>query len=421
MRTVLNIPLELRTCSCIMIFIISFICLTTLSSATYAPAEEWNRTFVYEDYDESGISVQQVSDGGYIIASISSNLSNNDNNILLIKTDSEGNYQWNQTFGGEYAARVRAIQQTFDGDYLISGYSFRSDFLDAWMIRTDSQGNQQWNKTFEGDSDNGLYLVQQTSDGGYIVAGQVTNGSAVCLIKTDSEANRQWIQTFGDYYRQEAASAQETSDGGYIVVGAVYTSEYDNPNVWLVKTDSYGNYQWDQIFGWDYCSDIGYSVQRTSDGGYIVAAKSNFMYPYWDPVEVPWGSDALLIKFDPNGTSQWYRIFGQNSFSEEASFAQETSDGGYILLGSDWMSNLWLIKLENNYSVPGNIGREESVGFAGFTYEYIYDENSTGRFIEEDEDYYDDDFDYEEETVPGFQLFTAISVIALLLIVKRRW
>src|SRR3990167_11098320 len=103
---------------------------------------------------------------------------------------------------------------------------------------------EEWSKTFEGY----FSFVGQTSDGGYILAGS-TNSYGAGLIKTDSYGNKLWSKTFGGSKSDDAQSVQQTKDGGYILVG--YTNSYGAGygDVWLIKTDSYGNKLWSKTFG----------------------------------------------------------------------------------------------------------------------------------------------------------------------------
>ena len=133
-------------------------------------------------------SVQQTTEGGYIITG------SNNGDVWLIKTDSQGNEEWDQTFGGSDSEVGYSVQQTIEGGYIITGYteSFGNGSYDVWLIKTDSQGNEEWNRTFGGNFQDFGLSVQLTSDDGYILTG--SNNGDVWLIKLDSQGNDQWYQ-----------------------------------------------------------------------------------------------------------------------------------------------------------------------------------------------------------------------------------
>jgi PKD repeat protein len=324
----------------------------------------FKKTFDNSHHDE-GRSVVETglvgnADGYIVVGSTYSDVSGGVD-VWLIRTDEDGNVIWEECFGGAAVDRGYSVQQTSDGGYIVVGETYSADlgggvgnagFGDAYLIKVDSNGGLEWQKTFGGESLDIGYSVQQTLDGGYVLAGQTYSAghgsSDVYVVKTDSLGDEVWAKRYGGKDVDVGYSVQQTEDG-YIVVGATYSEGAGDYDVYLVKTDSAGFRQWEQTFGGSE-PDWGYSVQQTSDNGYIIAGSTQ-----------SYGSgskDLWLVKTDAGGIEQWNKAIGGTG-SDIARCVDQALDGGYIIAGENGSLGsgeiyAWLTRVSNPPHRPSN-------------------------------------------------------------------
>ncbi|MCK4576362.1 T9SS type A sorting domain-containing protein, partial [candidate division WOR-3 bacterium] len=332
-----------------------------------APDTLWTKTYGGVDYDY-GLSVQQTADSGYIIAGMTTSFGAGYFDLYLVKTDAQGDTLWTKTYGDENDDWASSIRQTSDGGYIITGttVSFGTGSPDVWLIKTDFHGDSLWARTFGGSSFDASYSVQQTIDGGYIVAGFTESFGRpdrdVYLIKTDAFGNDIWTKTFGGNGIDHSYSVDQTSDSGYVVAGYTTSSGSGDYDVYLLRTNIDGDSLWARTYGGTNY-DEAYSVKQTSDGGYIIAG-------YTESFGAGNG-DIYLIKTDVVGDTVWVRTYGGGE--QDGSFSvQQTSDGGYVVAGgtcsySSGMSDIYIIKTdsEGNTLWTKTIGgKNEDWGFS---------------------------------------------------------
>jgi hypothetical protein len=292
------------------------------------------------NYGSEGFSVQQTSDGGYIVAGYNApaQSSFDRNDVYVIKTNASGDTLWSKTYGGTQNQEGNSVRQTTDGGYIVAGHtnSFGAGNHDVYLIKTNASGDTLWTRTYGGTGDDYGQSVQQTTDGGYIVAGQTSSSGAggydVCVIKTDASGDTLWTRTYGGTGDDYGQSVQQTSDGGYVVAGYTTSFGAGRADVYVIKTDASGDTLWTRTCGGT-GDDAGYSVQQTSDKGYIIAGV------LWQAMD-----DVYLIRANASGDTIWTRTYG-GLFNDEAYSVRQTTDGGYIVAG--WADDdVWLIKTD---------------------------------------------------------------------------
>jgi hypothetical protein len=205
-----------------------------------------------------------------------------------------------QTYGGTGDDRGQSVVETSNGGYAIVGetQSYGAGGRDVWLVKTDANGNEQWNQTYGGTDNDFGYSVVQTSDGGYAITGSTFSYGAgswdFWLVKTDAAGNEQWNQTYGGTSMDRGDSMVQTIDGGYAITGSTFSYGAGGADFWLVKTGSVGTAQWNQTYGGT-GDDYGFSMVETSDGGYALAG---FTYSFGAG-----GMDVWLVKTDVEGES----------------------------------------------------------------------------------------------------------------------
>jgi len=213
--------------------------------------ELWYRTFGDSYYWDLSYSVQQTADGGYIIAGKTAMQSFEYFDVYLIKTDTNGDSIWTKIIGGPNGhGYANSVQQTTDGGYIIAGSteSYGAGNFDVYLIRADAQGDTLWTRTFGDSGDDQGNSVCQTVDGGYIIAGSTKPTDIIdltydaYLIKTDAYGDTSWTLIIGGDNDDMAYSVQQTFDEGYIVAGLTDATYYGSSegDVWLIRFDSEG-------------------------------------------------------------------------------------------------------------------------------------------------------------------------------------
>ncbi len=299
------------------------------------------------DSTDFGFDIQQTSDGGFIMVGLTT-INKISKDVYLVKVDSLGTVEWEKTFGGTGSEDGQSVRQTFDKGYIIGGTtnSYGNGFNDTYLIKTDSLGNLEWEKTFGGAGGESGFAARQTSDSGYIFIGSTgsygVGYSSVYVIRTDKNGDSLWTNTYGGSSADFGYSVEVTADGGFIFVGA--TASYGNgeTDAYLVKTDPFGNFEWDHAYG-GADDDRGYSVQELTSGNFVLTGKTE---SFTSNIE------AYLIMTNPIGSPMWSSYFG-GSQSDEAQSIAFDDNGDIIVVGKSFSysaggSDVYLLKVKGD-------------------------------------------------------------------------
>gem|GEM_PF-5849293 len=373
-------------------------------TAQSAPTEEFNKTYGGADTEEGGSvlegvddaeSVVETSDGGFALAGGSYSFGAGSQDAWLIKTDSNGNVEFNKTYGGILFDTAEAVIETSDGGFALAGRSesFGGLSKNAWLMKTDSNGNVEFQKTYNSGNIDIAVSVVETSDGGFALGGQTMSFddtgdefvSDAWLIKTDSDGNEEFNRTYGGADSDSAESIVETSDGGFALAGKTESFSGGFSDLWLIKTDSNGNEQFNKTYGGPK-SDFARSMVETSDNGFALAG-----YTQSFSTGGSFDEDAWLIKTDSDGNVEFNSTYGGTE-EDGAKSVIKTSDSGFALAGQtnsfgaeDF--DAWLIKL-SGVDFPVSIDSLDTTQpDGGFEFMVEMTESSVGEVAVESDDF----------------------------------
>jgi hypothetical protein len=174
---------------------------------------------------------------------------------------------------------------------------------------------------------NSIIQIEDADDEGYVVVGKTTPSggySDFILFKLDLSGNLVWKNAYGGQYDDEGGAVRRAHDGGYIIAGTTTSFGAGQEDIYVIKTDALGNEVWSKTYG-GWTRDVAYDIQPTADQGYVIAGTT---HSFGEVL-----GDAYLIKINQNGNQQWGTIFGGINV-EEGIAVQESTDLGYLLLGS---------------------------------------------------------------------------------------
>lgn len=343
------------------------------SAAEIAPSVAWNATFSPENNSKFD-AVAPTADGGYIaLGSTLTQVFGGREDLLLVKTDSQGNEVWMERFPDMVAA---SVAETADGGYVIGAYNISTTSTDqnrvyqgsSFLITTDAAGKEERRQVLPGEK---VSAVRLTADGGYIVVGWLwnpagsENDTTTVITKTDGNGMTVWNRTFPG---TAANAGLVTADGGYIVGGTKSPFNNDIGDAFLIRLDADGNTLWHKNYG----APVIFDIEETDEGGFVYSG--NYWYGLVDASgEEVWlenmegltgyavalrpsggymvagmdlrSGEGFALGTDSNGAIQW-----NTTFPAAGVYTADTAPEGYVLAGIKFLSPdtsaAWLTGLE---------------------------------------------------------------------------
>jgi hypothetical protein len=336
-------------------------------------AVKWEKTFGGSHYDWP-YAIRQTQDGGFIVAgytrSTDGDVSGNhgDRDAWVIKLSSLGTLEWQKALGGSSWDEAWSIEQTTDGGYIMAGRSSSNDgdvsgnhngSLDFWVVKLSETGIIQWQRSLGGSNEDTAHSIKQTTDGGYVVVGDTqsfdgdisgNNGDVdFWVVKLSGLGDIEWQNSLGGTGLDVASDVQETIDG-YIACGYVgshntgdVTGHQGSFDYWVVKLTKNGELDWQKTLGGT-DADWGRSIVQTMDGKYVIVGEtrsSDGDVSGNNGIQVIW-----TVKLSEIGEIIWKKTMGGTE-GEGGQSLQQTSDEGFIIGG---------FSFSNNGDVSGNHG-----------------------------------------------------------------
>jgi hypothetical protein len=340
----------------------------------------------------------QTSDGGFaLVAEPSDNKKINEDKdsemYRLIKFSPSGEVEWQSGFIGTDDDDIISVKETSDGGFIVGaiidagtekknekqnakikvkrGVGFGDDY---WVIKYDRKGNIEWQAFYGGEDDDELSDVIQTKDGGYLIYGESDsenenivgshgNGD-IWVIKTDASGKKEWQKCYGGSKYEEPDYAVQTSDNNYYFAGETQSSNGQISNliglkdVWIFKTDLFGNLLWEKTLGSIYNDNLKAST-LTNDGGIAVCGQTwHATKGYLENADTVYN---WVSKLSISGAVEWNKRLDTNRNSFIIS-ALPSYNGGVLVCGytkilpvhksksylDTIVYNYWLIDINNH-------------------------------------------------------------------------
>lgn len=349
----------------------------------------WKRCYATKRQDGVA-SIIQTHDGGFIFCGWTNFLNaegaiyHGNYDAWVVKLDSNGNIQWQNSYGGSNYDIANSIIQTYDGGYAFVGWTYSNDgdvagnhgADDEWVVKLNASGKIEWQKCLGGSNYDYAGSIIQTVDSGFVISGTTSSNDGnvkgnhgskdMWIVKLRPDTSIAWQTCAGGAGDDQGGGICKTKGGDYVSVG-ISQSYFLNDNYhggddfYCVKINDNGKILSQACYGGG-GDDEATSVTPTNDGGYFIGGQSNSsdgdLYRLRSIFQ-----DAWVVKCDSAGNIEWQKSLGGRW--DETAFSVIQSSDGYVFAGETSSSdgdvtsnyhggsawNSWIVKLSDNASV----------------------------------------------------------------------
>jgi uncharacterized delta-60 repeat protein len=273
----------------------------------------------------------------------------NKNGFSIVTASDSVVYAWNRTWGGQDYDSAQGLVVDSAKDIYIAGFthSFGAGGRDMNLVKYNQNGKKQWNQTWGGSSGDDCYSASLDSGDNIYITGHTWNFGAeledIALIKYDGNGIQQWNHTWGGNHSDYSYGLELDSKGNIYLAGKSNSFGAGGYDAVLVKFDNNGTQLWNRTWGGN-SNDGAYGVAVDSIGGIFLTGET---YSFGAG-----GSDIILIKYNEDGEQQWNSTWGGNSDDYGLGIAVD-SIGTIYLAGETYSfgvggSDMVLVKLDND-------------------------------------------------------------------------
>lgn len=275
--------------------------------------------------------IRATNDKGYIMVGTTSSFGGGSNNIYAIKIDSTCKPQWSAAIGGSGIQEGYGLTTTLDKGYAFTGFtdSYGNGGYDVYLVKVDSSGKLLWQKTYGGSDWDFGYSVKQTNDSGFVICGQTysygSGNGDVYVIRTDKYGDTLWTRAIGGIGCDIGNSVIIRNDSLYIIVGSTTSYGLADTNVYFIELNANGNLISSKTYGSKFTS-VAYSITPTVDNGYMIFGSIDSIFKGIQ--------GELMLKADSAGNYQWMSQVTNGKWNDAGKDVVEAPDTTYLSVGT---------------------------------------------------------------------------------------